>query len=59
MREKTITIDSDDIGLLEELLDERQSFVEKNLQRNWNPKDKETITKFLASIKNLRERICK
>jgi hypothetical protein len=59
MREKTITIDSDDIGLLEELLDERQSFVEKNLQRNWNSQDKETITKFLSSIKNLRERICK
>jgi hypothetical protein len=58
MREKTITINSDDIGLLDELLDERQSFVEKSLQRNWKPHEKETISKFLASIKNLRERIC-
>ncbi len=58
MREKTITIDSDDIGLLEELLDERQTFVENNLRRNWKPHEKETISKFLDRIKNLRQRVC-
>jgi hypothetical protein len=58
MREKTITIDSDDIDLLEDLLDRRQTFVEDSLRRNWKPDEKETISKFLARIKNLRQRVC-
>jgi len=58
MREKTITIDSDDIDLLEDLLDRRQTFVEDNLRRNWKPDEKETISKFLDRIKNLRQRVC-
>jgi hypothetical protein len=58
MREKTITINSEDIDLLEDLLDQRQTLVENNLQRNWKPREKEVMTEFLDRIKNLRQRIC-
>ena len=58
MREKTITINSDEIGLLEDLLDERQTLIENSLQRNWKPREKEVMSEFLDSVKKLRQRIC-